>query len=85
MTRLIFLAQANGELSRPLALAVALAGFTAAAIAWFLVWRALPPDAWLAQLALPVLLLGASPGLNLVLTLVVKVVQGGRVQVASDR
>lgn len=84
MTRSIFLAHVGGDLSRPLALGVALASLTAAALAWFLVWRALPPDAWLAQLALPVLVLGASPGLNLVLTLVVKLAQGDRVQVERE-
>lgn len=78
----VFLASdRHGNLARPLAVVLGVLSIAVCGLAWFVVWRALPREAWLAQLALPVLLGTAVPGLFLMLSLTVKIAQGGRVRV----
>lgn len=81
MTNQLLRSQPDGELGRPVSVALGAASVAICAAAWVLVWRALPREALLAQLALPLLVLGAGPGLFHVFKLAVKTYQGGQVQV----
>jgi hypothetical protein len=72
-------AQASGEFTKPMAALLGLTSLAVAGLAWWLVWQALPREATWAQLALPVLLVGAVSGWFQILSLMLKVYQGARV------
>jgi hypothetical protein len=77
--------QPDGELGKPVSVVLGIVSLTVCFSAWLLVWLALPREASLAQLALPVLLVGAVPGLFQIFTLAVKIYQGGQAQVERKR